>query len=636
MVLTHDRPSSGLDVSLVRRACAGDYEAFTALMERHADPVRRLVRRFVRDGDDARDVEQDTWIRAANNLESLADGNRFEPWVKAIARNTSLNYLSSRKRLGAHVTTFEVLGTEEFEDEGSPTPEAAVLSKDSQQKVWQALGALSDRDRTALFLREYKGLPYSEIADELGVSRNAAEVCAHRARERFRLAFTNVDADIPECGVDGLRLSTLLEPAASAPLAARIELEAHLGSCDDCQRRLAAMADGRTLYRNLGGFSLPIPGAGLFGWAGDLLAKLGHLLGITGGGGASTAAAAGASATAATTAGMAVVGTAGTAAVAGSTLTGIGSAVVATAIASTAAAAIVVGAVVPALGVQPGAAGTASAAAPVGTSPFAIPSTSINASLLPGHGVPPHARNAGVADELDPAMALVAPVEEFATALPGDEGVDAVPPQTGGRDGPSVPVAPMSAVIVPTSVPAGTPDQPAPTPPPPAPNSVPAAEADTPAVAPPASVPAPTPRAVSLPPAATTAENEQKSPTSARSSPAEPGLDAGARATPVRSNVLIEATIGPPGRGPDGAGPAGKGPHGDGPPGVGPLAAGAAAAVAIVAERSSAASAGVPSDTGAVRSTGGDGPPVLAATGGTPRGHGAAVAGTRGNGPGEK
>ena len=83
MVLARQFPTADLDRALVLRARAGDQDAFALLMDQYEIVVRRLVTRFVQNSDDARDVEQDTWIRAAEKLDSLRDAGSFRPWVKA-------------------------------------------------------------------------------------------------------------------------------------------------------------------------------------------------------------------------------------------------------------------------------------------------------------------------------------------------------------------------------------------------------------------------------------------------------------------------------------------------------------------------------------------------------------------------
>lgn len=432
MVLAH-RPPAELDAFLVRRAQAGDRDAFATLMEEYGDVVSRLVRHFVQDGDDARDVEQDTWIRAATHIDSLRDESRFRPWLKSIARTTSLNFLSSRKRRRERVSTFEECGSEDFEDQDAPTPERALMSQESQRKVWLVLGSLSERDRTALYLREYQDQPYEVIAERLGISRNAAEVCVFRARERFRKIFAQVESFAPTCGVDGLRLSMLLDGEASA---GRADLERHVAGCDCCRERLQTMAAGQALYRNLGVLGFPLlPGAGLAGWLGALFAKVAALFG----GGSEAAAGGGAAASA--TGGAVAVGATG----AGATATGVAASAGATGVAAASGAAVAVGAGVTMGGV--GLVATATAAVVVTVSavvaPVALPqaraatpSATRAASVVPqaaGMGAAGVPHLAAAVTESDPGKPVVAPVPH-----------EAVPP---------APVLPVPAAIADPVVP---------------------------------------------------------------------------------------------------------------------------------------------------------------------------------------
>ena len=227
------------------RARAGDQDAFALLMDQYGGVVRRLVTRFVQDSDDARDVEQDTWIRAAEKLDSLRDEGRFRPWVKSIARHSALNFLASSKRRHDRVSTMAECGTEDFEDEDGATPEGMTLSRDNQRKVWETLGALSERDRTALFMREYQGENYAAISERLGISRNAAEVCVFRARERFRRLFIEVDGKTQACGLDPFRLSNLIDGEGDTE--SMRALRDHVTSCPSCDERLVTMQAGQAL-----------------------------------------------------------------------------------------------------------------------------------------------------------------------------------------------------------------------------------------------------------------------------------------------------------------------------------------------------------------------------------------------------
>jgi RNA polymerase sigma-70 factor, ECF subfamily len=276
MVLARRSPLAGVDLEIerVRRAQSGDPAAFAELVQQHQGMVERLVLGFVRDVDDARDVAQEAWIKAARALPQLRDIARFRPWLCSIARNSSLSFISARKARAWATPLPEDL---EPPDHQGETPESHLLALDERRRVWQALGDLSERDREALFLRESQGLHYVEIAERLGVSRSAAEVCVFRARQRFRRRYRENEAYEAGCGVGPIELGALLE--GEVPAEQRIGLEAHVQGCKPCSTRLRSMAAGRSLYRQMGGFLLPFGAPGLLTRLQGLFAKVTSLFG---------------------------------------------------------------------------------------------------------------------------------------------------------------------------------------------------------------------------------------------------------------------------------------------------------------------------------------------------------------------
>lgn len=229
-----------LDEARVHRAQAGDMLAFTELVEAHSSDVRRVVLRIVRDDDDANDVAQETWIRVAANLGAIRDAERFQPWLRRIARNCSLDFVSRRTKDQHSDDALDAIA-----DADEAGPEGSLLSHDEQGRVWEALGRLSEGDRFVLYLREYKGLPYAEIAKCLGATRNAAEVRVFRARERFRAHYRSAELVQPGCNISVFELSALVE--GKMPDAIRQRVESHVPSCIDCRERLRAMGNGHRL-----------------------------------------------------------------------------------------------------------------------------------------------------------------------------------------------------------------------------------------------------------------------------------------------------------------------------------------------------------------------------------------------------
>lgn len=480
MVLARQFPTAEFDRALVMRARQGDQDAFAELMHEYGAVVRRLVFRFVQDTDDARDVEQDTWIRAATQLDSLRDEGRFRPWLKSIARHSALNFIAARKNQRARVSTFEACGTEDFEDTDIESPERHAMSLDNQRKVWEALGSLSERDRQALFMREYQDLPYTQIAERLGISRNAAEVCVFRARDRFRRLFVEVEERTQDCGMDPLRLSALVDAAVDGDSLETIR--AHIQACQPCEERLVTMQAGQALYRNLGMFGFPLTPQALLG-TGGLLAQISGLVGkivslVTGGSGAATAAGSGAGGAAATTA----VGTTG-AVTAGGTVAATAAATAALggsvgAIPAIAGAVVVAVSSVVATGAltsdntpPPAATPTVVASAPVATAtPTSTPARSN--TLVVHH--PPLAAT----PEATPVVEVAPPPPAPASVVPVSTPEPVVTPEPTPEPPPAVTATPVAKVQA-TPSPTPTPQtqapvvQDAPPPPPPAPTPAP-------------------------------------------------------------------------------------------------------------------------------------------------------------------
>ena len=140
-------------------------------------------------------------------------------------------------------------------DPAEDGPERQIISLDERRKVWEALGALSDRDRTALVLRESQGLSNAEVAESLSLRWNAAEVLLFRARQRFRQQYIRSDERPLTCGVSPLHLSAFIDDELKGQ--ACWDLEAHLQCCSGCRDWLATMESGRKLFRGMGLFAVP-------------------------------------------------------------------------------------------------------------------------------------------------------------------------------------------------------------------------------------------------------------------------------------------------------------------------------------------------------------------------------------------
>ncbi len=161
------------DVSaLVRRAQAGDQEAFGTLVQAHYERVFRTVLGMIRDEHDARDVCQEVWITVWKNLGTYRGDSQFTTWLHPIAVRRAVDHLRRRQKWFHRFLPFAGADTEEHAavaepaDE-TPDPRQAAERREGSGRFERALAALPEKHRMVLVLREVEGLSYEQIAHTL-------------------------------------------------------------------------------------------------------------------------------------------------------------------------------------------------------------------------------------------------------------------------------------------------------------------------------------------------------------------------------------------------------------------------------------------------------------------------------------
>ena len=110
----HSRPTSPLapagtqclsDHDLVERVRAGDAAAFELIMRRHNRRLFRLARSVLRNGAEAEDVVQETYVRAFAKLGDLQGPDGFSAWLARIAYNEALGRVRGWDRVSRSTTT---------------------------------------------------------------------------------------------------------------------------------------------------------------------------------------------------------------------------------------------------------------------------------------------------------------------------------------------------------------------------------------------------------------------------------------------------------------------------------------------------------------------------------------------------
>jgi len=149
----------------------------------HAMLVRYLTRRLG-DRDWAEEVAQETFVRALRQ-ETIVNERA---WVFAVAHNLVRDGARRDARNRRHLELMAVEAREvEAEDEETEV-EQTLERAQHLARARRALGALSERDRQALLLKE-EGLDYQEIADVLQIEKSSVGTTLSRARRRLADAY---------------------------------------------------------------------------------------------------------------------------------------------------------------------------------------------------------------------------------------------------------------------------------------------------------------------------------------------------------------------------------------------------------------------------------------------------------------
>ncbi|MCH9698159.1 MAG: RNA polymerase sigma factor RpoE [Gammaproteobacteria bacterium] len=181
-----DQTSEQLDQDLVQRVQAGDKAAFDILVTKYQHRVTQLVGRFVKDQTEAQDVAQEAFIKAYRALPNFRGDSAFFTWLYRIAINTAKNYLVARSRRPSDIQS-DIQEAEQFEGAQHlreyDTPEQLAIGKEVVEMIHSAIEGLPDELKTAITLREFEGLSYSEIAEAMECPVGTVRSRIFRARE---------------------------------------------------------------------------------------------------------------------------------------------------------------------------------------------------------------------------------------------------------------------------------------------------------------------------------------------------------------------------------------------------------------------------------------------------------------------
>ena len=166
------------DAILVEQALDGDHQAFHILITRYYTATHNMILSWVRDPEDAKDLTQEVFISAYQNLPTLKRPESFYAWLQQIARRRCQNW--QRNKQGNMITLQDDLISKE------PPADEVLILRETLAKVMEAIDNLPESEKGLLKERYLDDTSYEELSARHGVSAKALVVRLVRTRRKIR------------------------------------------------------------------------------------------------------------------------------------------------------------------------------------------------------------------------------------------------------------------------------------------------------------------------------------------------------------------------------------------------------------------------------------------------------------------
>lgn len=186
-------PRVANETQFIERLKKGDANAFEALVAERSGEIYGLLYRLTENTEEARDLTQETFLRAFQNIENFRGDADLRTWIYRIAINQARNRWRWWHRRRRDVTVSLDAGDQRnkpllatLRAERGETPEQETLAHERERVLRRALMDLRRVYREAVILRDIEGLTYEEVAAALQISVGTVKSRLARGRRELR------------------------------------------------------------------------------------------------------------------------------------------------------------------------------------------------------------------------------------------------------------------------------------------------------------------------------------------------------------------------------------------------------------------------------------------------------------------
>ncbi len=178
-----------LDSPLVLSLQSGEQSSLDALMKRHQEPLFRYIYRYVNREEDAREITQETFVRAYFKIHQFEPKAKFVTWLYRIATNLCRDRVRSRTYKKSIQTDSLITTDSEGEESERPLasldqdPSKKLETKEKMSELEKAIQDLTHDLKTVFVLAVLEERSHQECSEILGTSPKTIEMRVYRARK---------------------------------------------------------------------------------------------------------------------------------------------------------------------------------------------------------------------------------------------------------------------------------------------------------------------------------------------------------------------------------------------------------------------------------------------------------------------